>query len=70
MVERCSFTDGENKCRTKLKLTDFACRCEKRFCQIHRMPEKHFCSFDYKACGRKIIEKSLPVIKCEKIIKI
>ena len=70
MVLRCSFIDGEKKCKTKLKLTDFPCRCYKKFCAFHRMPENHACEYDYKTNGKKIIEKSLPLIQCQKIIKI
>jgi len=35
-------------CKKKLKLTDFSCRCDKRFCSIHRMPETHNCSYNFK----------------------
>ena len=24
------------------------CRCGKKFCMKHRLPEKHMCNFDYK----------------------
>jgi len=70
MVERCSFIDENIKCKKKLKLTDLSCRCEKKFCAIHRMPENHACEYDYKTNGKKIIQKSLPLIQCQKIIKI
>ena len=41
---RCAF-DG---CRKKLKLTDMNCKCKKRFCSLHRLPETHNCSWDPK----------------------
>ena len=37
----CAF---EN-CNRKLKLIDFACKCEKIFCKIHRLPENHNCVY-------------------------
>jgi len=42
---RCNVVD----CRKKLKLTDMECRCDKRFCSAHRLPETHKCSFDHTA---------------------
>jgi len=39
---RC-FLDG---CGKKLKLTDMACRCQNRYCQKHRLPESHTCSWN------------------------
>jgi predicted nucleic acid binding AN1-type Zn finger protein len=35
-------------CNAKLKLTDFDCRCNNKFCVKHRMPESHDCSYDFK----------------------
>jgi predicted nucleic acid binding AN1-type Zn finger protein len=42
---RCNAPD----CKKKLKLTDMECRCEKRFCTTHRLPETHKCTFDHTA---------------------
>ena len=41
---RCTF-EG---CKKKLKLTDMACKCKQRYCQKHRLPESHSCSWDPK----------------------
>jgi predicted nucleic acid binding AN1-type Zn finger protein len=30
-------------CKKKLFITDFPCKCEKRFCVNHRLPESHQC---------------------------
>ena len=43
--KRCSY-DG---CKKKLKLTDMPCKCKKCFCNIHRLPETHQCSWDPKS---------------------
>jgi predicted nucleic acid binding AN1-type Zn finger protein len=37
-----------DKCKKKLKITDFKCRCDERFCSLHRLPETHSCSFNFK----------------------
>ncbi|RRT42628.1 hypothetical protein B296_00050833 [Ensete ventricosum] len=58
------------RCRKKVGLTGFKCRCENTFCSAHRYPEAHECSFDYKTAGRKAIAKENPVVKAEKIKKI
>ena len=62
-TERCAF-EG---CRTKLKITCFACKCKKKFCIMHRNAEKHDCEFDYKAANRKMMEGRNPVIKFSKL---
>ena len=46
-------------CKKKLSLTDFACRCGKTHCSLHRQAELHACSYDYKQDGLKILEKQL-----------
>ncbi|XP_065190981.1 uncharacterized protein LOC135821985 [Sycon ciliatum] len=51
---RCHFPS----CRTKLSLTDIECRCGMRFCSLHRYPEKHSCTFDYKSLGRQELDKA------------
>ncbi|THU45043.1 hypothetical protein C4D60_Mb02t13720 [Musa balbisiana] len=58
------------RCRKKVGLTGFKCRCENTLCSAHRHPEAHECSFDYKIAGRKAIAKENPVVKAEKINKI
>lgn len=35
-------------CNVKLRLTDFYCRCNKRFCAQHRVCESHDCQFKFK----------------------
>jgi len=55
-------------CIKKLTLTSIQCKCEKKFCNEHRYPETHNCSFDFKADGKKELLKvmSTPVI-CKKV---
>jgi predicted nucleic acid binding AN1-type Zn finger protein len=62
MTCRCDFPE----CRKKLKLSDMECRCGKRFCLKHRLPEDHVCSIDYKNVNPIHLEKCV----AEKIIKI
>jgi len=30
-------------CKKKLSITDFPCKCEKKYCVNHRLPETHNC---------------------------
>lgn len=51
--EICCFTD----CKKKLTLTSLQCKCEMKFCDMHRYPEDHACTFDYKAEGKANLQK-------------
>jgi hypothetical protein len=55
-------------CKTRLKITDFACgKCTMRFCRIHRLPETHACTYDFKGEGRAYLEKLNPKLVGKKI---
>ena len=57
-------------CNKRLKLTALSCKCGRTFCNIHRLPETHNCTFDYKETGKLQITKNNPKIESKKIIKI
>ena len=42
--ERCP-VDG---CARFLAPSDMPCRCKRRFCMLHRHPESHACTYDFK----------------------
>jgi predicted nucleic acid binding AN1-type Zn finger protein len=65
---RCSF-EG---CKKKLKLTDLECTCQQRYCQLHRLPEDHKCSFDFGKKEKELLKNKLLSEKtvAEKIIRI
>ncbi|KAI3950848.1 hypothetical protein MKX01_021969 [Papaver californicum] len=50
-------------CRKKVGLTAIKCKCGKTFSSTYRYPEKHGCTFDYKALERNAISKANPVVK-------
>jgi predicted nucleic acid binding AN1-type Zn finger protein len=54
-------------CRKKLALTDFECRCKTRFCALHRAPEEHACTFDFKSHGLAHLEKQLTKAVADKV---
>ncbi|CAF0802401.1 unnamed protein product [Didymodactylos carnosus] len=57
-------------CKKKTGLaTTYSCRCGSSFCSEHRYPEAHNCPYDYKAEGKRLIERNNPVNrKCEQLI--
>ena len=46
------------------------CRCSATFCAACRFPDKHNCTFDFKALDRQQLEKRNPAVVAEKIRKI
>ena len=67
MPNRCS----KEGCRKKLTLVDLSiqCKCGECFCKIHRSPEQHACSFNFKD---KDVEKMIKAMECQasKVIEI
>jgi hypothetical protein len=43
------------------------CKCGQRYCQMHRMPEAHTCSFDFKQAERAQLEKTLVTVAGDKM---
>ena len=54
------------ECTKKLKLSDMECRCGKRFCLKHRLPEEHNCIVNYKNVNPLKLEGCV----ADKVIKI
>ena len=55
-------------CYKKLQLAlTFTCKCGLTLCSIHRYPESHECTYDFKQEQRKNLEKSNPKIVASKI---
>lgn len=58
-------------CKKKLTLTNnFGCECGNFYCIKHKFSSDHGCTFDYKNKQRHILEKTLPKIAGEKVIRI
>lgn len=60
------------ECKKKLGVDPIVCKCKGIFCDGHRLPFNHSCSFDYKAKSRNELDKTMSAGKCiaEKVIKI
>lgn len=55
----CQYSD----CTKRIKITDFACKCKKIYCKIHKFPENHDCKYDYREIGLKM--KKIEDMKCD-----
>ena len=54
-----------NGCTKKIKLTDFACKCENYYCRFHKDPLNHNCSYDYKETNKK--QKKIDDLICKAV---
>jgi hypothetical protein len=52
------------RCRPALR---FICKCGGTFCQSHRYPDMHACSFDHRAAGQAAIQASNPKVVKDKV---
>jgi len=57
-------------CKKKVNLLGIQCKCEFVFCNKHRMPEDHECSFDHAARGREQLVKLVPLVVKKKLEEI
>ena len=64
-VKRCN----QEECKTKLALTDFDCKCGKRFCSKHRHSEIHKCQYDYRKEAQNNLTKQLVKCNGEKLVE-
>jgi predicted nucleic acid binding AN1-type Zn finger protein len=56
------------ECKKKVGLTAIECRCGNVYCGVHRMAEKHACTFDFKSFGRSFIEKANERVVAESLV--
>lgn len=60
---RCAF------CNKKLKIINFTCKCELKFCILHQNPHQHNCKFDSVKEKKQFIINNNPKLS-SKFIKI
>lgn len=58
------------KCRQRLRLACFPCKCGETFCTNCRQPEVHQCAFDHRAQGLRKLSESNPLVTADKVSKI
>ncbi|KAG6719986.1 hypothetical protein I3842_03G035500 [Carya illinoinensis] len=55
LKEALAETKRCKSCNKKVGLTGFNCRCGNVFCGMHKYPEEHACTVDFKAIGREVL---------------
>ena len=53
---------NHKECKKKLKLVDITmgvCRCNQIYCNMHRLPENHDCSFNFTIDKESFIQSNL-----------
>ena len=59
------------QCSIKISIvTQFTCRCSKKFCGKHRHADEHNCTFDYVKHDRDILEKANTKVIGDKLERI
>ncbi len=56
-----------NMCKKKVGLMPFKCKCQLEFCSLHRAPEDHECTYDFKKDAKEWLEKRNPVCSSTKL---
>jgi predicted nucleic acid binding AN1-type Zn finger protein len=54
----------KKNCKRNIPPIEWKCRCEKKFCTKHRLPEKHNCLYNFKL-SKLEKEKKLEELKCK-----
>jgi len=49
------------KCKKKLGVYKYKCKCEKIFCITHLHYEEHNCTYNYKQEGLELLKKQLEI---------
>ena len=62
-MNRCAL----ESCKKKLALTDFPCKCNKKYCAEHRYAEAHSCSFDYHLTAKQMLSTTMHLVVGKKV---
>ena len=46
-------------CSKKIGILGIECRCGITFCSLHRYPDQHNCSFNFKEYDKKILKENV-----------
>ena len=57
-------------CRKKLGMMAFECKCGKMFCILHKDPEAHNCTYDFKGKSRERLGEQLVKVVADKVTAI
>ncbi|CAD8114880.1 unnamed protein product [Paramecium sonneborni] len=54
-------------CKKKLGISGIQCKCEAYFCNKHRLPEEHQCTFDHAEKAKQQLIKNNPLVDHKKL---
>mmetsp|Transcript_19456 Transcript_19456/g.68899 ORF Transcript_19456/g.68899 Transcript_19456/m.68899 type:complete len:244 (-) Transcript_19456:304-1035(-) len=57
-------------CRKKVGILGFVCKCEALFCEKHRHPDDHACTFDFSSQHKAVLEKRNQRVVADKLERI
>ena len=57
-------------CNKKMGLMPFECKCGKSFCILHKDPEAHNCTYDFKGKSKERLQGQLVKVEAEKVVAI
>lgn len=58
-------------CKKSIPLRcQYSCHCKKIFCTLHKDPDNHFCTFDFKLLYKERLKRENPHVISSKITKI
>lgn len=64
---RCQMGNCDN--RIPISMRSLVCKCDGVFCRMHRLPEDHDCTFDWKTYEReKFVQQQLNANKKRKLL--
>ena len=57
-------------CNKKMGLMPFECKCGKMFCILHKDPESHNCTYDFKGKSKERLGTQLVKVVADKVTAI
>lgn len=54
-------------CNKKMGLMPFECKCGKKFCILHKDPESHNCTYDFKGKSKERLTEQLVKVVADKV---
>ena len=57
-------------CNKRVGLLGVNCKCTLIFCNLHRLPEEHSCTVDYRKLGKEKLSKEITKVAPSKITEI
>ena len=60
-------------CNKKINTTlsdALRCKCNATVCRLHRFPDQHNCTYDFRNENKSKLRREMPQVECDKVIRI